>query len=515
MSGAYLKIENPGVAPTEAFTLLGASTKTSFNHPNLIGKFGSGAKHAIAVLLRWKLPPIVFCDMLRMDFGTRPQKVSETNFERVVVKFGGKDKNGRNKSATEDLGFVVDYGAQDWGTPELALREAVSNAIDESVLQAEQAFIVKTINENEWVTQGKEQAEMVELLKPILTNYRKQIKGFRDVVVEVVGENQVRARSGHTRIFVPLNSDVMKFYDNLGKWFLHFSEPHLLKDSILPKGHNMGDSKSAAIYRRGVFVREVQYPKIDSVFDYNLENLKLDESRKVDDHVVASVAAQALRDTTPKNISKVLKTFVNREKSWESQFQSWYLNSSNVYDDEKKKAIKENWQEAFRMIAGDKSVIAINDSNAAMAERKGYNVVVAPEAYVNIADDYELPTISKVLNSHDRKGTEVLTCTSTAQWAVNKIWSVIEKYNMTNGKEKPTVATFKRISEGGEVALGYYEKNVVYLSITLAGEDAGLSHELMQTALEEVSHHVTGSTDNSRDFQEYAFNLATHLIMEK
>lgn len=33
----YLKIENIGAAPVEAFTLIGASTKRQNNNPNIIG----------------------------------------------------------------------------------------------------------------------------------------------------------------------------------------------------------------------------------------------------------------------------------------------------------------------------------------------------------------------------------------------------------------------------------------------------------------------------------------------
>ena len=70
---AYLKIENPGVPPAEAFTLLGASTKRGNDNAATIGKFGSGNKHGVAVLLRNKLPPTVFAGNLKMEFGTRPQ----------------------------------------------------------------------------------------------------------------------------------------------------------------------------------------------------------------------------------------------------------------------------------------------------------------------------------------------------------------------------------------------------------------------------------------------------------
>src|SRR5438874_1227594 len=110
--GAFLKIENPGVAPEEAFTLLGASTKRGSDNTATIGKFGTGNKHGVAVLLRNALAPTVFAGSLRLEFSTRGQVVNDglkdTAFNRVVVKYGGKDRNGVSRSSTEDLGFVYE-----------------------------------------------------------------------------------------------------------------------------------------------------------------------------------------------------------------------------------------------------------------------------------------------------------------------------------------------------------------------------------------------------------------------
>ena len=50
------------------------------------------------------------------------------------MKYGGTDPaTGANKSATDDLGFVMSYGEKDWNDVALALREFVSNAIDRSI----------------------------------------------------------------------------------------------------------------------------------------------------------------------------------------------------------------------------------------------------------------------------------------------------------------------------------------------------------------------------------------------
>src|ERR1022692_2333962 len=108
----FLRIENPGVCPSEAFTVLGISLADTSDKQGVIGTFGSGSKHAVAVCLRHDLSPIVFAGTLKMEFSTKPQTVSDglasKDFGRVVVRYGGTDSlTGASRSATEDLGFVL------------------------------------------------------------------------------------------------------------------------------------------------------------------------------------------------------------------------------------------------------------------------------------------------------------------------------------------------------------------------------------------------------------------------
>src|SRR5437016_2215774 len=172
---AYLKIENVGVCPPEGFTVLGVSLADTSTNEVVIGQFGSGNKHAVAVLLRHDLSPVVFAGTLKLEFGTRPQTVADSQatkeFARVVVKHGGTDPiTGASRSSTEDLGFVLDYGKQDWQEVAVALREFVSNAIDRSIRE-----------KGDW----------------------------SGVKVEIVDEAQVRARRDHTRVFVPMNAEIL------------------------------------------------------------------------------------------------------------------------------------------------------------------------------------------------------------------------------------------------------------------------------------------------------------------
>ena len=66
----YLMIQNFGEAPIEGYTTLGISTTRNSNFSNVIGQFGSGNKQAINVLLRNKIPTIVFAGKTKLEFYT-------------------------------------------------------------------------------------------------------------------------------------------------------------------------------------------------------------------------------------------------------------------------------------------------------------------------------------------------------------------------------------------------------------------------------------------------------------
>ena len=514
---AYLKIENPGVAPAEAFTLLGASTKRGSENTQTIGKFGTGNKHGVAVLLRQGMSPTVFAGNLKMEFGTRVQTVNDglrnTDFNRVVVKFGGKDSQGVSRTSTEDLGFVLEHGSSDWLSVDLALREFVSNSIDRAIEEGESRFLQAWFSDKdeEYIKacQRKEGWQYYDAAEKIKA-YRQTATDWKDVSIEVVNDSQVRAKAGTTRIFIPLTVDVLSFYDNLGKWFLHFSEPELLNETILPKSNrNLGDRKTAVIYRRGVRVREFESTDTASLFDYNLENLKLDESRRVDDWYVQYEAAKALANAPVESLARMWQSFLDQGQYWEHTFQTYGLEYG--IDDHQKKS----WNEAFEKVVGETAVISTAEG-AEVAQRKGYKVCVAPQAFVQAAEKHGLRTPAKVLSEDDQLGREVFDPTPDAIAAVEYAWDLVTKHGVTNGRSMPKVKTFRKVMDAGSQTLGYYKDNTVFINQDIAGSGSvtlgwhALTQQLMVTALEEVAHHVTGAGDNSRDFQDFLLNLIVY-----
>ena len=479
---AYLKIENPGVVPADAITTLGVSMADTSKTLGVIGQFGSGSKHSIALLLRNELAPIVYAGTLRLEFSTRPQVVSDSqatkHFERVMVKYGGVDPvTGSSRSSTEDLGFVLEFGKLDWDDISMALREFVSNAIDRSI---------------------------------------RETGNWSDVSIEVVGDNQVRAKAGSTRVFIPLTPEVLQFHNDIGKWFLHFSEPESLGRAILPKkNRNLGDRKAAVIYRRGVRVREFESSDTESLFDYNLSDLKIDESRKASDWDVKHHAGKALANADTENLAILFDRLLNSDRpAWEFGFDLYALQPSYGEGAEVIARREKAWQIAFSSIAGDDAVLT-GKGSANQLERKGYKAVVAPENLISAASVYGVQTATKALSADELSGREIGDPTPDAQAAVDYIWGRIEQIGLTNGKEKPSVRSFHSILDAGVMLNGYYRDGVVYIHRDLGSSvdgHAALSDRLVKVAMEEVAHYVTnGATDNSRDFQDYLLEVAVKL----
>lgn len=483
---AYLKIENIGVCPPEGFTVLGVSLADTTDQQGVIGQFGSGNKHGVAVCLRNKIAPVVFCGTLKLEFFTKPQTVSDSqaskDFARVCVKYGGTDpQTGTNRSATEDLGFVLDYGKQDWNEVALALREFVSNSIDRSIRE-----------HGDWSS----------------------------VKIEIVDESRVRAKSGHTRVFIPLTPEVLDFYNNLGKWFLHFSEPGSLDKAILPKSNrNLGDRKAAVIYRRGVRVREFESSDTESLFDYNLDGLTIDEARKASDWDVRHHCGQALADADKEVLAILFDHLLNSTKPvWEFSFDTYALQPNYRDSSEAEQRKQKNWQEAFLQVAGDTAVLT-GEGTVDQLERKGYSPVKAPEGIVNAAARYGVNTPGKVLSADEMSGRLVTDATDSAQAAVDFVWNVIERHGLDNGKDKPPVRCFTSILDGGVMLNGYCRDGVVFINGDLAPdgvvEVGKLSNRLLKVALEELAHYTTGATDNSRDFQDYLLELAVKVVARR
>ena len=485
----YLMIQNPGVAPIEAYTVFGVSTtndteRTAGDDSDLlIGRFGSGNKHAVNLTLRNSIQPMIFCGLMRLEFYVKSavcdDGLSKTNYGRVHCKMSGKSPDGKTLKKDKDLSFALEYGIHDWTDISMALREFVSNSID------------RTIRE-----EGK--------FQPAIEAGRLQ--------VSLVEDTQVRAKDGYTRVFIPLTQEVQQFHMELGKRFLHFSEPENIREKILPKTfRNFNNSLKPVIYRKGVFVREVD-AELPSLYDYNFdEDLTIDECRNVDDYTVKSCTGRLLRKAEIPVLKNFFSKLLTRNKFWETEYISSYdLQLNSIYDTDLREKCKKNWDEAWSL-ASDHALLyeegdGLVNVAAGLALRKGYDARSLNRCSWAIAAVQNVSrTVDSVLEKHEVSGIEYSEPTKSAQKAVDLVWDWIQECGIVFNKTKPPVVSFSKLAEAEAERLGFYEDEIVYINNVHSND--GVNSRLLQTALDELTHHCTGSTDCSRDFQSFLMTM--------
>ena len=474
----YLKIENVGVCPTEGFTIFGASSKSENTDPNIIGTFGSGAKHGISLALRQGLMPVVYCGKVRLAFYTKPLKIKgvsgEAVHQQLCVKISGQTEDNKTINQDRELDHTLSYGNKDWNELSLALREFVSNAIDACYEQG---------------------------LSP------------DSMSVELVEENQVRAKGGTTRIFVPATMDVMRFHQEIGKWFLHFSEPQSMENKLLfKKNRNCVDSSgnkksTAVIYRRGVRVREFTSSDIPSLFDYNIPNLPIDESRTIDDWKAKFECGQALAQTEDPTVPTLMfQKLVKNESCWELE-QDGFALTYCISDKQKKQQI---WQNAFFAVCGKNAVI----TTSALADRckeKGYTPIVlsnAQSGFQKFLKEMNILSDVDVLTANDLNGRKIFAPSLAVTQALNWVWEKLESIDMTYNRPKPELRCFRQLTEASSMTFGYWLDGTIYINEDISQNS---NNSLMDTMVEEVAHHITKATDGSRDFANFLIRMSVEL----
>lgn len=112
----YLRIQSNGEIETEAFTLIGASSKR--DDSSKIGFFGSGLKYSIASMMRNNIDFKIFKGEMEIKFSVADINFRNNSYQAICV-------NGKETSMTTTM------GGSDWDLAFAPFREIYSNALDE------------------------------------------------------------------------------------------------------------------------------------------------------------------------------------------------------------------------------------------------------------------------------------------------------------------------------------------------------------------------------------------------
>lgn len=470
----YLKIENPINTPisSQFWTIWGTSTKREVKNEDkrIIGQFGSGGNHAIALCLRHGINPIIFNETEKLEFFTQPIQLesitgSETQLQ-VGVNYSGKDNKGKSVKRREILNHTLSFGSIDWTDISFAMREFISNAIDACYLQG---------------------------------------LNHKDIELEIVSDSQIRAKSGTVRVFLPLTKEIQDFYQNVGSWFLHFSNPELLQEKIFFKRNKNLNNKGAMIYRRGVLVCEVNSAD-PNLFDYNVDDINMNESRSVDSWTSSwETACTINRHANDKIAARLIGSFASDNKYWEHSLSSAALNLNNISEER-----KQNWKVIWKEIYGENAVVA-NSVTAKLCLDKGYNPIVIPNNLLSLIQSVGINTDADILTTSEMSG-KVLTDPSEDFISATKfVWERLEALNLTNSRSMPTIKGFDTNQTDNTILFGFWEKDTVAFNNMM---DKGHNEMLLHTVIEELTHHITKANDGSRDFQNYLIKVIARTLFK-
>ncbi len=460
----YLRIENRSnfMPSVELFTTLGLST--SRGNDSSIGQFGTGEKFALAQFAREGiLEKCKRCIGLEVyTYQIKPEALRDDcgrSFinERIIMKKqGGK---------TVDLNMSVGFGEMNWQNIEMSLREIVTNSLDAS---------------------------------------EKYDGTYQTFDLSIVEENECRAKEGVIRFYIPLTQAVQAYVLKMGINFPCIMPDYDKTKTILP-----GDNGNCKIYRKGVMVGE--FPQ-KSLFNYNIKNVEIDECRIVNSDVARAecarhLAAKATAEQAELYVREVM--LGNKTDLWESGFDSYYFDISEVYNKNGNKAV---WQEAVNKVLGNRILVS-DVHQKEIVESRGH-IAYCPEnaSHAKHLRNLNVQTVESILNFHDLQGREIVPTNENVRNTFDKVWADIERMNMTANKTKPEIKEYVQNTLAAGASEAYYFENTVFIRKDYE-DDHGF--KLLELMIHELGHHCTDSTDMTRSFEGWAFKIAATLMNEK
>lgn len=459
----YLKIENKGVAPIEGFTHLGCSTSRFSSNEDVSGQFGSGLKHAVNLLLERGLDPSIYSDMTGLHFYLEDMEVNDGYggkiFKEVCVHITCS-KPLINKKMK--LVRTLDHGSLDWTDVSMACREFVSNALDRCTKDGDEG----------------------------------------EFSISLVEENQVRAKKGYTRVFLPFEGDIIKFYMEINKRFLNLKGKTPI--GVLEKANRGLNGNGAMIYRLGIWVKQTE-EYTPSLFDYNLGKwLRIDECRNSNDSDVTSAATLALLlHSSAEQKIKFIKQLVSdkSETSWEECIGEYAAKMVVCYNQERFDAVKPLWKAAWDAVASDGMVLTDRELPKQAVMMRGLQPVYSKShGWYWLATKLGFKTAANLLTEDELVGKEFFNPEVETLYIGGVIWKWLEDKNLTEGKVFPEIEVYSE--PGVSKKHGYYQDNKVFINKEIEG-----SSELLKSVmLEEMIHYVTGYEDYCHAMQTFLFN---------
>jgi len=324
----FYAISNPGVAALDTLITFGVSS--SRGNKSKIGQFGSGFKFGVLALLREGLDFAVCLNHQTIRFSTEMKYLDKVTYNQVYYTI--------NNGPKQNWPVALEFGAINWTNVDMALREFISNAIDNT-------------------DSGTFSITQVDNIKTV---------------------------AGHTVMYVEKCASVQKYMQEVKNNFLHMTNQD--KVSLIPNTNG----GYARFYRRGVFVREIAEK---SIFHYNGE-LQIDECRNSDPYycesLMSTILQTGIRNCNKDVVEPLFDCFDNAVKTIETKDSSGKYDTISVSEGK----ILAKW---FRLTYPN-CLITYKDHRAdtlALMANRGFSPLKMNQTWFNYFK-YCLPTVNEI-----------------------------------------------------------------------------------------------------------------------
>lgn len=296
----------------------------------------------------------------------------------------------------------------------------------------------------------------------------------------------VTPTAGMTQIVLDITGAVNEFLSNLDEWYVN--KP--LDSTFTPHTKQTG-----LCYLKGVKVGKIEIADHPCLFNYNFKEMKLNESRTIDSDTLRGLAAGLINS----NFDHLCEIFRNiGKKFFETNAFSTY--SVHYYGEESASRIREAWKQ----VHGD-AVPCTQMDQKFFISKKIHHIVVPIKWFDILNSSYVKLGYDKKSQAAEEK-YQFSPPTPEMQIMLDRGWEIISSVRLTNFKQKPACGAFTQIMSEGSQTLGLYFKGTVWFNLD--------EPPSLQTCLEELTHHITGANDETRDFQDFALRLAARLAMK-
>ena len=424
----YVKIVSKSVTTPEDMFTLGVST--SRGKDNKIGQFGSGTLLGTLAWMRaYGTSPVFMINGKKVVFETKEILKSDGEpFKQVLMC------HSRKKTP---LNVALEYGTLDWPTACLGLREWISNAIDGSA-------------------EGTDPKTLI-----VLTN-------------------KIEASDDEVAVFVPYTDLAKEYFDNIGKYFLHFVGKD--GDKVIDK-----DTVSKCrIYRKGVFIREL---KQDSLSDYNML-FSINECRTgSSDSLISSIEYHITYYEEDQERLRMIRNAV-------------IANLDLVETGKAYSGLSDVFIEVWRELVGK---IGLCPTNFVIANA----TAILPIWHKAVIKEIpELNGIDGVCDA-EIKGFLISPPSGEILKHYNDICELIETVGLSGGMSRPKLIMYNTKEHDHPGFLGLY--NGQKQEVMLWEKNKALS----KTMVHELAHHYTnGADDYTAEFAKFGHDLVAEIVKQ-